>query len=279
MKKTTEHNHVAAAVGGALAEQIQEGEIFKAVDLSKYKFKVDESGDGKPLYMNISDLVDEIKALERLADQHKRQSGDLAGHMFSMASICKTAEEFDAVCERIVEVNRWGRPPKGTPAEQRHMWDTMPAAFRVYRSTIYTAWKKFDIYPNKKIKAQVPGPNGKPVQGEITIGSFVALRNMATRQRAAPVKPTPNNEPGVHVTADGTQIAVEAAKAGEALDPQAMELFTKLAQLYVEANHGVKEDILSGMSALVMDAEATMEIAKLVEEEAVAYQAARSSSI
>jgi hypothetical protein len=289
MKKTGEVNATAQAV----AEVVKTGEVVHPVNLSAYKFQVDTKGDGKPLFMTISDLVEEIKALQTLTDKTKATAEDLAAHMFALAGVCKTPEEFDAVCERIVEQNRWGRPPKGTPKEQRHLWDDMPTAFRIYRSDIFSGWKKYNLYPGKKIAAQVAGPNGKPVQGHIEIKTLSTLRRMKLqastaeekrRQAEEAAKKAAEGGAGVHVTPDGQQqlVEVEAASASLKLDPDALALFSKLAQLYIDCPPDLKEEIITGLNGVYDDAAATLEIIQLeqhaanIEQDTAAQAAANA---
>jgi hypothetical protein len=257
-----------------LAEKAKEGTLIKGVDLEKYTFSVlVKAGKGVPATktMGINDLIKEVEAVTALGEKAKDAANNLADHMYSLAAVCKSAEEFISVTDRICEVKRWGRCPAGTPESERHLWTPQPQAFRIYKSTIATAWRDLDVHPGKAI-TMPPAKEGEAPKVH-TIGNYGQLRAMAQTARSANKPASKPTAAGVKVKEDGQQVPimpahVDAVKAQTGLDAEAMSLFTRLAELYTKGGEGIKAEIRQDLTKLIDDAETAVYIEEEMRREA-----------
>lgn len=110
-----------------------------AINLHNYTIRLHDNGR----YKSISPIDIAKEALEA-----ERKQGQFSEHMFMLADRCSNPDEFDQVCEAICTAMLWGKAPAGTPENEVKLYSRAPEVYKVYRSTIYTAWKRHNLRVN-----------------------------------------------------------------------------------------------------------------------------------
>lgn len=120
--------------------QLLTKEVDGQVNLRDYNLRLYDNGR----YKSLSPLEIAKEALDV-----ERKQGQFSEHMFLLAERCGSPEEFNTVCEAICTAMLWGKAPAGTPEDEAKLYSRAPEVFKVYRSTIYVAWKQHNLKVNR----------------------------------------------------------------------------------------------------------------------------------
>jgi len=242
-------------LGAGAAEQ-QEAEqpttTLPSIDLAKYVVTLEE--DGVKVRLSALDIADEAVKVQGIMNQAKRKGGEFASHMFALAALCKTPEEFLHLCEEIAIRKMWGRPPAGTPKAQRMLWGELPATFSVYKSQISKAWQD-GIVPNGTLTQSVI-ENGKVKQLKVKVDGINKLKTLhgELKKERKDKKEKAAAEPGVHLEDGGVSKMKEAAQPEISADIAAK--LGAIANLYGKCSESTQALVAQMLQDVIEEMEA-----------------------